>query len=182
MLAQLDADLRHGRYRAKAVRRAYIPKGKTGRRALGIPTIVIGLSRRRSRRCWKLFTNRSFGPVPLASDQDEAPSNAFAMWRKPTKLGQRGLSKVTWSSASTPFRVWRQAFWLWHTNSAAVDLKLRSAGSDGCRRQEAAAGSVERAPLAAMRRPFGEFGQASSRANHAWEAPQSGCTIRVPEP
>jgi RNA-directed DNA polymerase len=34
MLAELAADLAHGRYRAKAVRRAYIPKGKTGRRAL----------------------------------------------------------------------------------------------------------------------------------------------------
>jgi group II intron reverse transcriptase/maturase len=39
MLTELAADLTYGRYRAKAVRRAYIPKGKTGRRALGIPTI-----------------------------------------------------------------------------------------------------------------------------------------------
>src|SRR5216684_5456768 len=39
MLTDLADDLTHGRYRAKAVRRAYIPKGKTGRRALGIPTI-----------------------------------------------------------------------------------------------------------------------------------------------
>ena len=39
MLTDLANDLTHGRYRAKAVRRAYIPKGKTGRRALGIPTI-----------------------------------------------------------------------------------------------------------------------------------------------
>ena len=39
MLTDLAEDLTHGRYRAKAVRRAYIPKGKTGRRALGIPTI-----------------------------------------------------------------------------------------------------------------------------------------------
>jgi RNA-directed DNA polymerase len=39
MLTELAADLTHGRYRAKAVRRTYIPKGKTDRRALGIPTI-----------------------------------------------------------------------------------------------------------------------------------------------
>src|SRR5918912_861190 len=39
LLTELAADLTHGRYRAKAVRRAYIPKGNTGRRALGIPTI-----------------------------------------------------------------------------------------------------------------------------------------------
>lgn len=39
LLTELADDLTHGRYRAKAARRAYIPKGKTARRALGIPTI-----------------------------------------------------------------------------------------------------------------------------------------------
>jgi group II intron reverse transcriptase/maturase len=38
MLAQLADDLAHNRYHPQAVRRAYIPK-KTGKRALGIPTI-----------------------------------------------------------------------------------------------------------------------------------------------
>ena len=39
MLATLADELRQHRYHPQAVRRAYIPKGKNGRRALGIPTI-----------------------------------------------------------------------------------------------------------------------------------------------
>jgi group II intron reverse transcriptase/maturase len=39
LLRQLTDELAHGRYHPQAVRRAYIPKGKTGRRALGIPAI-----------------------------------------------------------------------------------------------------------------------------------------------
>jgi group II intron reverse transcriptase/maturase len=39
MLAQLADELTHRRYLPQAVRRVYIPKGKTGRRALGIPAI-----------------------------------------------------------------------------------------------------------------------------------------------
>jgi len=39
MLANLADELRQDRYHPQAVRRAYIPKGKKGRRALGIPTI-----------------------------------------------------------------------------------------------------------------------------------------------
>jgi RNA-directed DNA polymerase len=39
LLTQLANELTHNRYRPQAVRRTYIPKGKTGRRALGIPTI-----------------------------------------------------------------------------------------------------------------------------------------------
>src|SRR3989454_2962137 len=39
LLTELADDLARARYRAKAVRRVYIPKGKTGRRALGIPAI-----------------------------------------------------------------------------------------------------------------------------------------------
>jgi group II intron reverse transcriptase/maturase len=39
MLLQLAAELAQNRYRPQAVRRVYIPKGKTGRRALGIPPI-----------------------------------------------------------------------------------------------------------------------------------------------
>jgi hypothetical protein len=49
---------------------------------------VTGLSRQRSRRCWKPPMNRSFGPVPRASDQDEAPSSASAMWLELTELEQ----------------------------------------------------------------------------------------------
>src|SRR6266516_115294 len=39
LLTHLAEDLTQHRYGPQAVRRAYIPKGKTGRRALGIPTI-----------------------------------------------------------------------------------------------------------------------------------------------
>ncbi len=39
MLSQLAEELKTHRYRPQAVRRVYIPKGKTGRRALGIPAI-----------------------------------------------------------------------------------------------------------------------------------------------
>jgi group II intron reverse transcriptase/maturase len=39
MLTQLADELTHRRYLPQAVRRVYIPKGKTGRRALGIPAI-----------------------------------------------------------------------------------------------------------------------------------------------
>jgi group II intron reverse transcriptase/maturase len=39
LLARLAEELAHNQYQPQAVRRAYIPKGKTGRRALGIPTI-----------------------------------------------------------------------------------------------------------------------------------------------
>src|SRR5260370_11007116 len=39
LLATLADELREHRYHPRAVRRAYIPKGKNGRRALGIPTI-----------------------------------------------------------------------------------------------------------------------------------------------
>jgi group II intron reverse transcriptase/maturase len=39
LLAQLSDELRQHRYHPQAVRRVYIPKGKTGRRGLGIPTI-----------------------------------------------------------------------------------------------------------------------------------------------
>jgi RNA-directed DNA polymerase len=39
MLDRLAGELAHNRYHPQAVRRAYIPKGKIGRRALGIPAI-----------------------------------------------------------------------------------------------------------------------------------------------
>src|SRR5262249_2205142 len=39
MLAQLAEELTHNQYHPQAVRRVYIPKGKTGRRALGVPAI-----------------------------------------------------------------------------------------------------------------------------------------------
>jgi group II intron reverse transcriptase/maturase len=39
LCARLAEELAHNQYHPQAVRRAYIPKGKTGRRALGIPTI-----------------------------------------------------------------------------------------------------------------------------------------------
>ena len=39
LLATLADELRQHRYHPQAVRRAYIPKGNKGRRALGIPTI-----------------------------------------------------------------------------------------------------------------------------------------------
>src|SRR5689334_12946259 len=39
LLNELAAELATNRYQPKAVRRTYIPKGRTGRRALGIPTI-----------------------------------------------------------------------------------------------------------------------------------------------
>jgi RNA-directed DNA polymerase len=39
MLDRLAEELAHNQYRLQAVRRAYIPKGNTGRRALGIPAI-----------------------------------------------------------------------------------------------------------------------------------------------
>ena len=39
MLSQLANELAQNQYHPQAVRRAYIPKGKTGRRALGIPSI-----------------------------------------------------------------------------------------------------------------------------------------------
>jgi RNA-directed DNA polymerase len=39
LLAQLADQLTQHQYRPQAVRRAYIPKGKTGKRALGIPAI-----------------------------------------------------------------------------------------------------------------------------------------------
>ena len=39
MLGHLAEDFAHNRYQPQAVRRAYIPKGRTGRRALGIPAI-----------------------------------------------------------------------------------------------------------------------------------------------
>jgi RNA-directed DNA polymerase len=39
MLAQLALELAQNQYHPQAVRRTYIPKGKTGRRALGIPSI-----------------------------------------------------------------------------------------------------------------------------------------------
>src|SRR5260221_13151937 len=39
LLATLADELRQHRYHPRSVRRAYIPKGKNGRRALGIPTI-----------------------------------------------------------------------------------------------------------------------------------------------
>jgi group II intron reverse transcriptase/maturase len=39
MFIQLAEELAHNRYQPQAVRRAYIPKGNTGRRALGIPAI-----------------------------------------------------------------------------------------------------------------------------------------------
>src|SRR5919201_321601 len=39
MLVHLAEELAHNRYQPQAVRRAYIPKGRSGRRALGIPAI-----------------------------------------------------------------------------------------------------------------------------------------------
>jgi group II intron reverse transcriptase/maturase len=39
LLARLAAELTHNQYQPQAVRRVYLPKGKTGRRALGVPTI-----------------------------------------------------------------------------------------------------------------------------------------------
>jgi len=39
MLARLAEELTHDRYHPQAVRRVYIPKGKAGRRALGVPSI-----------------------------------------------------------------------------------------------------------------------------------------------
>jgi group II intron reverse transcriptase/maturase len=39
LLARLAEELTHNQYQPQAVRRVYIPKGKTGRRALGVPTI-----------------------------------------------------------------------------------------------------------------------------------------------
>jgi hypothetical protein len=39
MLATLANELRQDRYHPQAVRRAYIPKGKKGRRALGMPMV-----------------------------------------------------------------------------------------------------------------------------------------------
>jgi hypothetical protein len=39
VLDRLAEELAHHRYHPQAVRRAYIPKGKTGRRALGMPTV-----------------------------------------------------------------------------------------------------------------------------------------------
>ena len=39
LLHELTDELASNRYQPKAVRRIYIPKGRTGRRALGIPTI-----------------------------------------------------------------------------------------------------------------------------------------------
>jgi group II intron reverse transcriptase/maturase len=39
LLARLAAELTHHQYQPQAVRRVYIPKGKTGRRALGVPSI-----------------------------------------------------------------------------------------------------------------------------------------------
>jgi RNA-directed DNA polymerase len=39
MLDRLAEAFAHNQYRPQAVRRAYVPKGNTGRRALGIPAI-----------------------------------------------------------------------------------------------------------------------------------------------
>ena len=39
MLGYLAEDIAHNRYQPQAVRRAYIPKGCSGRRALGIPML-----------------------------------------------------------------------------------------------------------------------------------------------
>ncbi len=41
LLTRLAEELTHNQYQPQAVRRVYIPKGKTGRRALGVPTVRV---------------------------------------------------------------------------------------------------------------------------------------------
>src|SRR5215213_7091566 len=68
-IKQLVERLKRKRYRAKLVRRHYIPKGNGGLRPLGIPATEDKLLQLAVSACWKQSTSRTFGHAVMAIDR-----------------------------------------------------------------------------------------------------------------